>query len=57
MINIKYEKESNNECDILTVHFYNGNFVYTENMHRALMTDGKTLKAIYRQMDELGWLE
>lgn len=32
-------------------------FVYTENMHRALMTDGKTLKAIYRQMDELGWLE
>lgn len=56
-INIKYEKESSNGCDILTVHFYNGTFVYTENMNRALMTDGKMLKAIYRQMMELGWLD
>ena len=56
-INIKYEKESSNGCDILTVLFYNGTFVYTENMNRALMTDGKMLKAIYRQMDELGCLE
>lgn len=53
-INIKYEKESSNGCDILTVHFYNGTFVYTDNMNRALMTDGKMLKAIYRQMMELG---
>lgn len=56
-INIKYEKESANVCDILTVHFYNGMFVYTDNMNRALMMDGKMLKAIYRQMMELGWLE
>ena len=55
-INIKYEKESANGCDILTVHFYNGMFVYTDNMNRALMTDGKMLKAIYRQMMELGWI-
>lgn len=52
--NIKYEKESSNGCDILTVHFYNGTFVYTENMNRAMVTDGKMLKAIYRQMMELG---
>lgn len=52
--NIKYEKESSNGCDILTVHFYNGTFVYTENMNRAMVTDGKMLKAIYRQMIELG---
>lgn len=55
-INVKYEKESANVCDILTVHFYNGMFVYTDNMNRALMTDGKMLKAIYRQMMELGWI-
>lgn len=53
-INIKYEKECSDGCDIQTVHFYNGSFVYTENMNRALMTDGKMLKAIYRQMMELG---
>lgn len=53
-INIKYEKECSDGCDIQTVHFYNGGFVYTENMNRALMTDGKLLKAIYRQMMELG---
>lgn len=53
-INIKYEKECSYGCDIQTVHFYNGGFVYTENMNRALMTDGKMLKAIYRQMMELG---
>ena len=52
--NIKYEKESSNGCDILTVHFYNGAFVYTENMNCAMVTDGKMLKAIYRQMMELG---
>lgn len=52
--NIKYEKESSNGCDILTVHFYNGTFGYTENMNRAMVTDGKMLKAIYRQMMELG---
>lgn len=52
--NTKYEKESSNGCDILTVHFYNGTFVYTENMNRAMVTDGKMLKAIYRQMMELG---
>lgn len=27
-----------------------------KNMNRALMTDGKMLKAIYRQMMELGWI-
>lgn len=53
-INIKYEKECSDGCDILTVHFYNGTFVYTENMNRAMVTDGKMLKAIYRQMMELG---
>lgn len=53
-INIKYEKECSDGCDIQTVHFYNGGFVYTENMNRALMTDGKMLKAIYSQMMELG---
>lgn len=53
-INIKYEKECSDGCDIQTVYFYNGGFVYTENMNRALMTDGKMLKAIYSQMMELG---
>lgn len=58
--NILYEKPIKNEygdCDIESVHFENGYFVYTSTFKTPLKTYGEMLKAIYKQMEELGWFE
>lgn len=57
---ILYEKPFKNEygnCDIEFIHFKNGYFIYTSTFRTPLKTYGKVLKAIYKQMEELGWLD
>lgn len=58
--NISYEKPIKSEygeCDIESVHFENGYFIYTSTFHTPLKTYGEILRAIYKQMQELGWVD
>lgn len=57
---ILYERPINNDyggCDIEYIRFANRYFIYTSTFHTPLKTYGKVLKAIYKQMEELGWLD
>jgi hypothetical protein len=58
--NVLYEKPIKNEygdCDIESVHFENGYFIYTSTFKTPLKTYGEILRAIYKQMQELGWMD
>lgn len=54
---IMYQKSLKEYCDIETVEFKDGYFVYTTTYKSPMKTYGKLIMAIYRQMEELGWLE
>ena len=53
---IIYEKAIMNGTDIATIKFKDGYFVYTTAFCSPMRTYGKLLQAIYKQMEELGWL-
>ena len=54
---IMYQKSLKEYCDIATVEFKDGYFVYTTAHNAPMKTYGQLLKAIYKQMEELGWFE
>jgi hypothetical protein len=58
--NILYEKPIKNEsgdCDIESVRFVNGYFIYTSAFKTPMRPYGEMTEAIYKQMQELGWLD
>ena len=52
-----YEKSICNDRDVLMVRFLYGKVRVTELANYVYNIDGKLMKAIYKQMEELGWLE
>ena len=54
---VRYEKPIMNESDIEIIEFKDGYFAYTTLLRAPMKTYGKVLKAIYKQMEELGWLD
>ena len=52
-----YEKSICNDRDVLMVRFLYGKVRITELANYVYNIDGKLMKAIYKQMEELGWLE
>lgn len=54
---ILYEKELNDVCDILTIEFVDGYYVYTSSWRVPMKTYKAIHLAIHKQMSELGWLD
>lgn len=52
-----YEKDICDGRDVLYVRFLFGMVRVTELANYVYNIDGKLMKAIYKQMEELGWLE
>lgn len=52
---ILYEKPVNNGTDIFTIEFKDGYFVYTNTFRFPIKTNMEVLKAINKQVEELGW--
>lgn len=53
---ILYERYDKKSKDILSVEFIENYFVYTTTFRLPMKTYGNLLKAINKQMKELGWL-
>lgn len=51
-----YEKNICNNRDVLMVRFLHGKVRVTELANYVYNIDGKLMKAIYKQMEELGWI-
>lgn len=52
-----YEKNICDGRDVLMVRFLHGMVRVTELANYVYNIDGKLMKAIYKQMEELGWLD
>lgn len=53
---ILYERESDKGCDLLTIEFKNGYYVYTSSLRCPMKTYKAVHLAIHQQLLELGWL-
>lgn len=54
---VRYEKPVMNDSDVEIIEFKEKCFVYTTGLYAPMKTYGPKLKAIYKQMEELGWLD
>ncbi len=54
---ILYEKDVMNGTDIESVEFKDGKWLFTTTFRTPMLTSGPITRAVYKKMQELGWLD